>query len=228
MSCAACQAHVEKAVSKVPGVTGCSVSLLTNSMTVEGSASAAEIEKAVAAAGYGAEKLGAAATEQSASQKLAAEEAALIDRETPRMLRRLVWSIAVLLVLMYFSMGHMLLALPVPVFLHNPVCMGLLQMLLSLIVLLINRRFFTQGFGALLHRATTWDHAGRARLGRLLRLQPRGAVRHGLGAGERRQRDRAAYGMKHICFESAAMIPTLITVGKDARGPIRRAARPTR
>jgi Cu2+-exporting ATPase len=214
MSCAACQAHVEKAVSKVPGVTGCSVSLLTNSMTVEGSAPAAEIERAVAAAGYGAEKLGAAATEQSASQKLAAEEAALIDRETPRMLRRLVWSIAVLLVLMYFSMGHMLLALPVPVFLHNPVCMGLLQMLLSLIVLLINRRFFTQGFGALLHRATNMDTlvalGSAASFGYSLAALFVMAWAQGNGDSATVQR----MAMKHMWFESAAMIPTLITVGK--------------
>ena len=214
MSCAACQTHVERAVSKVPGVTGCAVSLLTNSMTVEGSASEEEIVRAVVAAGYGAARMGAARTEQSASQKLAAEEAALIDRETPKMVRRLIGSAAVLLVLMYFSMGHMLWSFPVPAFLENPVCMGLLQMILSLIVLVINRKFFTQGFGALLHRATNMDT--------LVALGSSASFAYSLAAlfvmawamGRGDAETVHSMAMNHMWFESAAMIPTLITVGK--------------
>ena len=157
MSCAACQAHVEKAVRGVPGVTQCNVSLLTNSMTVEGSASGEEIILAVERAGYGAVKMGENRNARPASEKLREQEEALKDTETPKMIRRLKSSIVVLLVLMYFSMGHMMFGFPVPFFLENHVCMGILQMLLSLIVLVINRKFFIQGFGVLLHKGTNMD-----------------------------------------------------------------------
>ena len=213
MSCAACQAHVEKAVSKVPGVTGCTVSLLTNSMTVEGSAAEAEIVKAVSDAGYGAKKFGEKAA-QDASARRAAEEAALEDRETPKMVRRLIASGAVLLVLMYFSMGHMMWGFPVPAFLENHVCMGLWQMLLCAAVLIINRKFFVQGFGAVLHGGTNMDTlvalgSGASFLYSLVALF---AMAWAMGKGDDAAVHRLA--MKHIWFESAAMIPTLITIGK--------------
>ena len=214
MSCAACQAHVEKAVAKVPGVTACNVSLLTNSMTVEGSAAEADIVKAVTDAGYGAQKFGAAKTGQSAAEKRAAEEAALEDRETPKMVRRLIASAAVLLVLMYFSMGHMMWHFPVPAFLENHVCMGILQMLLCAVVLLINRKFFIQGFGAVLHGGTNMDTlvALGSTASFLYSLVALFAMAWAMGRGDTAKVH--ALAMKHIWFESAAMIPTLITIGK--------------
>ena len=213
MSCAACQTHVEKAVSKVPGVTGCSVSLLTNSMTVEGSASEAEIVKAVSDAGYGAQKFGAQQA-QSAAEKRAAEEAALEDRETPRMVRRLIASAAVLLILMYFSMGHMMWGFPVPAILENHVCMGIWQMLLCTVILLINRKFFVQGFGAMLHGGTNMDTlvALGSSASFLYSLAALFLMADAMGRGDTQRVHSLA--MKHIWFESAAMIPTLITVGK--------------
>ena len=144
MSCAACSARVEKAVSKVPGVTSCSVSLLTNSMGVEGTATEQEIIKAVADAGYGASKQGEGAAKAQPAQDLAGEDM-LKDRETPVLKRRLIASVGFLIVLMYFSMGHMMWGWPVPGFMKdNHVMMGLLQMLLTIIVMVINQKVFHQ------------------------------------------------------------------------------------
>jgi Cu2+-exporting ATPase len=152
MSCAACSARVEKAVSKVPGVTSCSVSLLTNSMGVEGTATDQEIVNAVVAAGYGAAPKGAK-KEQAAAE----EEEALKDHETPKLRKRLTASVIFLVVLMYFSMGHMMWGWPVPAAMKdNHVAMGLLQMLLTIIVMVINQKFFVSGFTSLL-QATSGD-----------------------------------------------------------------------
>ena len=154
MSCAACSARVEKAVSKVPGVTSCSVSLLTNSMAVEGTADEAAIVAAVTEAGYGAKRKGA---EPSAARPSDALEA-LEDHETPKLKRRLIASVGFLLVLMYLSMGHMMWGWPLPGFLEgNHVAMGLTEMLLTIIIMVINQRFFLSGFRSLLHRAPNMD-----------------------------------------------------------------------
>ena len=159
MSCAACQARVEKAVSKVPGVTSCSVSLLTNSMGVEGTAGAEEIIRAVENAGYGASPKGADDRGKSASGgSFAAEEDALKDRETPKLKRRLILSVGFLIVLMYITMGHHMLNWPLPsYFEHNHLALTLTQMLIALIVMVINGKFFTSGFGSLRHGAPNMD-----------------------------------------------------------------------
>ena len=155
MSCAACSARVEKAVAKVPGVTSCSVSLLTNSMGVEGSAPEQEIIKAVEEAGYGAAVKGAEAKNRPAA---AGADDLLKDRETPVLKRRLYASLGFLLVLMYFSMGHMMWNWPVPAFFaDNHVAIGLLQLLLTVIVMVINQKFFISGFKGLIHRAPNMD-----------------------------------------------------------------------
>ena len=147
MSCAACSSRVEKAVSKVDGVTSCSVSLLTNSMGVEGTASPSAIIKAVTDAGYGAKQMGVDQNTASASARLAQEEAALEDHETTVLKRRLITSIGFLLVLMYFSMGHMMWGWPLPHFFDdNHVAMGLVQLLLTICVMIINKKFFVNGF----------------------------------------------------------------------------------
>ena len=152
MSCAACSARVEKAVKAVPGVTSCSVSLLTNSMGVEGTASASAIVKAVQEAGYGASPKAAAAETPSA------ELDALADHETPRLKKRLIASLVFLAVLMYFSMGHMMWGWPLPHWFDgNHVAMGLVQLLLAGIVMVINQKFFISGFKGLLHRAPNMD-----------------------------------------------------------------------
>ena len=152
MSCAACQARVEKAVAAVPGVSSCAVSLLTNSMGVEGGEDAA-IVAAVEAAGYGASLKGA-----SAAQAAAPGEDALVDRETPVLLRRLWISVGFLIVLMYLSMGHMMWGWPLPAFLDgNHVAMGLAQLLLTVIIMVINQKFFISGFKGLIHRAPNMD-----------------------------------------------------------------------
>ena len=154
MSCAACSSRVEKAVSKVPGVTSCSVSLLTNSMGVEGTADAGAIIKAVQDAGYGASLKGTSGEQISAS---AAEEA-LEDHETPALKRRLIASVGFLLVLMYFSMGHMMWGWPLPAWFHdNHIAMGLVQLLLAGIIMVINQKFFISGFKSLWHRAPNMD-----------------------------------------------------------------------
>ena len=157
MSCAACSSRVEKAVSKVPGVTSCSVSLLTNSMGVEGTASEQEIIKAVTDAGYGASKKGEGAAKTQSSSVSAGEDM-LKDRTTPALKKRLIASLGFLIVLMYFSMGHMMWGWPVPGFMKdNHVMMGLLQMLLTITVMVINQKFFISGFKGLIHRAPNMD-----------------------------------------------------------------------
>ena len=215
MSCAACQARVEKAVSGVPGVTSCSVSLLTNSMGVEGTASPAEIVRAVENAGYGAApKAEAAAQGSSYSARLAADEEALKDHETPVLKRRLISSLGFLLVLMYFSMGHMMWGWPLPAFFKdNHVAMGLLQLLLAAIVMVINQKFFTSGCRSLFHRAPNMDT--------LIAMGSGAAFVYStimLFAMTRAQTDGDAAAvsryMMEFYFESAAMILTLITVGK--------------
>ena len=153
MSCAACSARVEKAVSNVPGVTACSVSLLTNSMGVEGTAAEQAIIDAVQAAGYGASVKGA---QQSAGPTAGAD--ALADHETPKLRRRLFWSLGFLLVLMYFSMGHMMWGWPLPAWFNdNHIAMGLVQLLLAGIIMVINQKFFISGFKSLWHRAPNMD-----------------------------------------------------------------------
>ena len=214
MSCAACQARVEKAVSKVPGVSSCSVSLLTNSMGVEGSAAPADIIKAVTDAGYGAQPKGAEKTSGGLSAKLAAEEDALKDRATPVLKRRLIASLGFLAVLMYFSMGHMMWGFPLPPFFEgNHVAMGLLQLLLAGIVMVINQKFFISGFKSLAHGAPNMDT--------LIALGSSAAFIYStamLFVMTRAQVDGNSQAvmncMKEFYFESAAMILTLITVGK--------------
>ena len=155
MSCAACSSRVEKAVSKVPGVTSCSVSLLTNSMGVDGTASAQEIIQAVEQAGYGASEKGASNQAQTNMQDA---EKQLEDHETPKLKRRLFWSLGFLLVLMYFSMGHMMWGWPLPGFYDgNHVAMGLTQLLLTVIIMVINQKFFISGYKALWHRVPNMD-----------------------------------------------------------------------
>jgi Cu2+-exporting ATPase len=156
MTCAACSSRVEKAVSKVPGVTSCSVSLLTNSMGVEGSARAKDVIHAVEQAGYGASLKNA--EKQDAGSARTADEDALIDRETPVLKRRLIYSLGFLIVLMYFSMGHMMWGWPLPsVIAENHVAMGLIQLLLTEVIMVINQKFFISGFKSLLHRAPNMD-----------------------------------------------------------------------
>lgn len=218
MSCAACQAHVEKAVSKVPGVSSVAVSLLTNSMRVDGTASETDIVKAVENAGYGAKKRNFDSDKKSsgisASAKLAAEEEALKDKSTPLMIRRLVWSVAVLLVLMYFSMGAHMWGWPVPFWMKgNHVAMGLMQMLLTIIVMIINRKFFINGFKSLFHLAPNMDALVAMGSGTafaystvMLFYMSYQQVHYGSEA--------AMAVMNELYFESAAMILTLITIGK--------------
>ncbi len=210
MSCAACSTRVEKAVSKVPGVTACTVSLLTNSMGVEGTASPAEIISAVTAAGYGASLKGNKSNRVSQSE---AEEA-LEDHETPALKRRLIASAGFLLVLMYFSMGHMIWGWPLPAwFKDNHVAMGLVQMILAAIVMVINQKFFINGFKSLWHRSPNMDTL--VALGSMASFV--WSV-YALFAMTRAQvdGDMAAVMnyMMEFYFESAAMILTLITVGK--------------
>ena len=210
MSCAACSARVEKAVGRVPGVTSCSVSLLTNSMGVEGGASAAEIIAAVESAGYGASQKGA---ETAAGPAVHAEEA-LADHETPLLKKRLWSSLLFLAVLMYFSMGHMMWNWPVPHFLHgNHIAMGLIQLLLTTAVMVINQKFFISGFKSLWHRAPNMDT--------LVALGASAAFVYSTYAlfamtDAQVRGDAAAVTdyMMEFYFESAAMILALITVGK--------------
>ncbi len=208
MSCAACSARVEKAVRKVPGVTGCSVSLLTNSMGVEGTAQEADILKAVQDAGYGASPKGA----QKASAS--AEADALTDHETPKLRRRLIASLGFLLILMYFSMGHMMWGWPLPRWFDgNHIAMGLVQLLLAGIVMVINQKFFISGFKGLVHGAPNMDTL--VAMGSMASFvwstyalfAMTDAQLHGDDA-------RVMHYMMEFYFESAAMILTLITVGK--------------
>ena len=157
MSCAACSARVEKAVSKVPGVTSCSVSLLTNSMGVDGDVSEQAVISAVEAAGYGAAPKGQGISEGTQNMYSSQEEA-LADHETPVLKRRLWWSVGFLAVLMYISMGHMMWGWPLPHFFdNNHVAMGLAQMLLTIIIMVINQKFFISGFKSLFHGAPNMD-----------------------------------------------------------------------
>ncbi len=216
MSCAACQARVEKAVSKVPGVTSCNVSLLTNTLGVEGTASASDIMQAVENAGYGASPKGAdsARSAGSLTAKIAAEEEALKDHETPVLKKRLIASLGFLLVLMYFSMGHMMFGWPLPAFFDgNHVAMGIVQMLLAGIVMVINQKFFVSGFKSLFHGAPNMDT--------LIAMGSGAAFVYStimLLAMTRAQVDGNSEAvmkyMMEFYFESAAMILTLITVGK--------------
>ena len=217
MSCAACQTRVEKAVSKVPGVTSCSVSLLTNSMGVEGTASEEAIIQAVENAGYGASKKGEeTAAKQSASQRLAAEEDALKDRETPKLKKRLKYSVIFLVLLMYITMGHNMWNWPLPSFLvHNHLGLALTQMLLALVVMFINRKFFTSGFRSLVEGAPNMDTlvalGSSVSFGWSLAVfyQMTIAVTNGVS-----NMDLMPMYHNELYFESAAMIPALITVGK--------------
>ena len=210
MSCAACSARVEKAVGKVPGVTSCSVSLLTNSMGVEGTASPETVIRAVQEAGYGASEKGAA--KQAVS--MAENEKALEDHATPALRRRLLWSVGFLIVLMYFSMGHMMWGWPLPSFYNdNHVAMGLTQLLLTVIIMVINQKFFISGFKSLWHRAPNMDT--------LVALGATAAFVYSTyalfamtGAQVRGDMDAVMDYMMDFYFESAAMILTLITVGK--------------
>lgn len=213
MSCAACSARVEKAVSKVEGVTGCSVSLLTNSMGVEGTASPREIIAAVEAAGYGASLKGAGRGEQAAAET-AEEEALLEDRETPVLKRRLLASLGFLIVLMYFSMGHMMWGWPVPdFFADNHVAMGLLQLLLTGIIMVINQKFFVSGFTSLLHHAPNMDTLVALGSGASF-VYSTYALFAMTDAQVRGDMEAVMHYMHEFYFESAAMILTLITVGK--------------
>ncbi|SEQ23889.1 Cu2+-exporting ATPase [Lachnospiraceae bacterium NE2001] len=197
MSCAACQARVEKAVSGVKGVDSCAVSLLTNSMGVEGSASDDDIIKAVEAAGYGASVM----------------ERALEDKESPKLVRRLVSSIGILLLLMYLSMGHMMLGWPVPSGLHNHVTLAIVEMILAIAVMVINNKFFVSGFRSLFHLAPNMDT--------LVALGSTASFGYSLvelfimiRASSRGDSDTVMSYAMNLYFESAAMIPTLITIGK--------------
>ena len=213
MSCAACSSRVEKAVSKVPGVTSCSVSLLTNSMGVEGTATEQEIIKAVKDAGYGASKKGEGAAKAQPAQALAGEDM-LKDRETPVLKRRLIASVGFLIVLMYFSMGHMMWGWPVPGFMKdNHVMMGLLQMLLTITVMVINQKFFISGFKGLLHRAPNMDTLVALGSGASF-VYSTYALFAMTDAQMHGDMDAVMSYMHDFYFESAAMILALITVGK--------------
>ena len=199
MSCAACSARVEKAVSKVSGVSSCTVSLLTNSMSVDGTAAEQDIIAAVRNAGYDASVKGA--------KKAAKESDDIRDTETPRILRRLITSLVFLLILMYFSMGHMMLGLPVPPFFEgNHLALGILQMLLAATVMIINQEFFVSGFKGLIHLAPNMDTL--VALGSGVSFAYSTAVLFMMTA------DHSGSLMNELYFESSAMILTLITVGK--------------
>ena len=219
MSCAACSARVEKAVSKVEGVTSCSVSLLTNSMGVEGSATDAQIVEAVEQAGYGASPKGTATETangrvNNSLEQLKAAQDALVDRETPKLRNRLIASLIFLVVLMYFSMGHMMWGWPLPAWFNdNHIAMGLVQLLLAGIIMVINQKFFISGFKSLWHRAPNMDTL--VALGSMASFLWSVYV---LFAMTRAQVDGDSAAvmnyMMEFYFESAAMILTLITVGK--------------
>ena len=210
MSCAACSARVEKAVGKVPGVTACSVSLLTNSMGVEGTAAPADIIRAVEEAGYGASRKDAAGPAPAADAGLDA----LADHETPKLKRRLIASLGFLLVLMYFSMGHMMWGWPLPAWFDgNHVAVGLVQLLLAAIVMVINQKFFISGFKGLIHGAPNMDTL--VALGSSASFVWSTYALFMMTDGQMRMDPNSVSGyMMELYFESAAMILTLITVGK--------------
>ena len=217
MSCAACQARVEKAVGSLEGVDSCSVSLLTNSMAVDGNASADMIIKAVEDAGYGASRFDENGSEENGSNSgydYSREEDALKDRETPLLKKRLLYSVGFLLVLMYFSMGHMMFGFPLLGFMEgNHVAMGLVQMLLAIIIMVINKKFFISGFKGLIHGAPNMDT--------LVALGSAASFVYSVvylfimsGAVAQNGTEAGMEYMDEFYFESAAMILTLITVGK--------------
>ena len=219
MSCAACSARVEKAVSAVPGVSSCSVSLLTNSMGVEGDAPTADVIAAVEAAGYGASLKGKALSSSENSGGAGAnfrkaDEDALSDRETPVLKKRLMASLGFLVVLMYFSMGHMMWGWPLPSFFDgNHIAMGLIQLLLAAIIMVINQKFFISGFRGLIHRAPNMDTL--VALGSAASfLYSTYALFAMTDAQLSGNSDAVMMYMHEFYFESAAMILTLITVGK--------------
>lgn len=219
MSCAACSARVEKAVSKVDGVTSCSVSLLTNSMGVEGSATDAQIVEAVEQAGYGASPKGTATESENdkannSLEQLKAAQDALVDRETPKLRNRLIASLIFLVVLMYFSMGHMMWGWPLPEFFHgNHVAMGLLQLLLTVAVMVINQKFFISGFKGLIHGAPNMDTL--VALGSAASFGYSVYALFAMTAAQvNGDMDAVMSYMHEFYFESAAMILALITVGK--------------
>ena len=214
MSCAACSTRVEKTVSKVPGVTSCSVSLLTNSMGVEGSATDQEIIKAVADAGYGASAKDAEGEKNGGANSAAASEEALADHETPILKKRLLYSVGFLLVLMYFSMGHMMWNWPLPAFMDgNHVMMGLVQLYLTVIIMVINQKFFINGFKSLFHGAPNMDTL--VALGSFASFGYSSYALFAMTYAEHQGDAEAVMGYMHeFYFESAAMILTLITVGK--------------
>ena len=214
MSCAACSTRVEKAVSKVPGVTSCSVSLLTNSIGVEGSATDQEIIKAVADAGYGASAKDAEGEKNGGANSAAASEEALADHETPILKKRLLYSVGFLLVLMYFSMGHMMWNWPLPAFMDgNHVMMGLVQLYLTVIIMVINQKFFNNGFKSLFHGAPNMDTL--VALGSFASFGYSSYALFAMTYAEHQGDAEAVMGYMHeFYFESAAMILTLITVGK--------------
>ncbi|PWE87917.1 Cu2+-exporting ATPase [Eubacterium ramulus] len=210
MSCAACSAHVEKAVAKVPGVTSVTVSLLTNSMNVEGTAAPSDIIQAVTQAGYGASLQGG---EQNTSAP-AFDEEALKDHETPKLRKRLIASVVILIPLMYVSMGHMMWNWPLPSFMAgNHVAMGLYQMLLTILVMIINQKFFISGFTSLLHKSPNMDTLVALGSGASFAYSTY-ALFAMTGAQMRMDMDAVMQYMDEFYFESAAMILTLITVGK--------------
>ena len=219
MSCAACSARVEKAVSKVDGVTSCSVSLLTNSMGVEGSATDAQIVEAVERAGYGASPKGTATESENdkannSLEQLKAAQDALVDRETPKLRNRLIASLIFLVVLMYFSMGHMMWGWPLPEFFNgNHVAMGLLQLLLTVAVMVINQKFFISGFKGLIHGAPNMDTL--VALGSAASFGYSVYALFAMTAAQvNGDMDAVMSYMHEFYFESAAMILALITVGK--------------
>ena len=213
MSCAACSNRVEKAVSAVPGVTSCSVSLLTNSMGVEGTASSDDIIRAVEAAGYSASPKGASSRASGGDSPSWADAEALKDHETPKLKRRLLFNIPILLILMYFSMGHGMWGWPAPAVFDNHVFLGLFELLLAAVVMIINGKFFTSGFTSLLRGAPNMDT--------LVALGSTASFLYSLAElflmilaqGDGDHETVMKYGM-NLYFESAAMIPTLITIGK--------------
>lgn len=213
MSCAACSARVEKAVNKVEGVTSCSVSLLTNSMGVEGTASDSDIIKAVEDAGYGASTKAEGSASTGKNNNLAGEEA-LRDKETPVLKKRLISSLVFLIILMYISMGHMMWSWPLPGFLaDNHVAMGLVQLLLTVIIMVINQKFFISGFKSLWHRAPNMDTL--VALGASAAFVYSTYALFAMTDAQLRGDSMAVMSYMHeFYFESAAMILTLITLGK--------------
>ena len=210
MSCAACSARVEKAVNALDGVTSCSVSLLTNSMGVEGTAPSADIIAAVENAGYGCKEKGAG---NSSQPSMSEAEEALEDHETPILKKRLISSLGFLIVLMYFSMGHSMWGWPVPAFVDSPAANGIIQLLLAGIIMVINKKFFISGFKALMNRAPNMDTlvAMGSAVSYVWSLYALFAMINQMNLGNMHM---VHHYMHEFYFESAAMILTLITVGK--------------